>query len=172
MWVYDHTSELYHYGVPGMKWGVRRAIRRSARADRRISKINKDRSTNKAARKAADKDANYRFKGNEKKLRNAKALNKAKFELSETENKYKLAKQKAKKDKNYKKSKEYIQAKNAYANQSTEARIYGKPGQLRIQTLKNKGYTDNMAKGMILTEKLLLSVGLLGVSLGLTKKRG
>ena len=167
MWVYDHTSELYHYGVPGMKWGARRAIRRSARADRRISKINMDRSINKDARKAADRDADYRFKGNEKKLRNAKALNKAKFEISETENNYKLAKQQAKKDKNYKKSKEYIQAKNAYVKQRTEASVYGKYGQLRIQTLKNKGNTDNMAEGRVLAEQVLLGVGL-----GLIKKRG
>lgn len=24
MWQYNYTNELYHYGVPGMKWGVRR----------------------------------------------------------------------------------------------------------------------------------------------------
>ena len=45
MWRYVNQTELYHYGIPGMKWGVRKAAKMYA--NYRITKYGIDYAKNK-----------------------------------------------------------------------------------------------------------------------------
>jgi len=167
----DH-SELYHYGVKGMKWGQRRALKRADIADDRIRKINALRDRNKSRYEEALGDSEYRFgkkaykkerKSDAKNLKRAKALNKADYDITETTNKFRIAKEKARKDKAYKKSAEYQKAKTDYGKQQATIFLFGTQGARRIGQLQNLGSSEKKAKARTTAEMALATIGTLAI---------
>lgn len=162
MWQYNYTNELYHYGVKGMKWGVRKKIQeyRSNRASRNIEKIQAMRKYNKDYVKSLDNESKIKYARNTKKLNKALAKNKSYNDVAEVTNKYLIAKNKAVKDKNYKQSNEYKKAKVEYGEQMVRTSILGVQGNRRVSELKNRGYSEKTATGRVVAEQILTGVAL------------
>lgn len=71
MWSYNYSynDELYHYGVPGMRWGRRKAQRQLNRAKRRLARY-----TNRSESQIGDEEAK-KFLTDSVAIRKNKGLN-------------------------------------------------------------------------------------------------
>lgn len=149
-------SELYHHGILGMKWGVKRA-------NRTISRANMSRKNNKNTYDQMNKESIETYGDNKKKLKKDLASNKAMYDTSEVANKYAIAKSKAKLDKSYKDSNEYKTAKMAYSKQRTQQMLFGTWGHQKIETLKNMGESSGEAKAKTFAKEAAAAVVVSGL---------
>lgn len=156
------NNELYHHGVKGMRWGVRKAERKATRRDikinRSINTIEKVKQRNQKTYDTAVKGAERRFGNNPKKamvLKNKKARLKAYKEIGDAKTNFDIARRKAKLDPTYKQSASYKKAKQTYAKQAMERFLYGEEGQIQLHTLRNKGLNERQARGKVLVTNVI-----------------
>lgn len=203
---------MYHHGIKGMKWGVRRyqkkdgsltpagqkrnrsaddraerargeaasahklakrytdamdrkAIKRTAQANasaiKKTAKINKKignlenlKKSNKMLMETSNKVTEQMQGKGSKTSEKTSAYNKAVYKKTEVTNNYKIAKQQAKKDPSYKESTEYKNAKKANSKERTHEMIHGSYGSLRINTLKERGYSNKSAVARTYVESI------------------
>lgn len=103
-----YSNELYHYGVKGMKWGVRRAQRKEARSAYRSAK---DKAFRKYERDIHDIEKGYKrgqMLSKKDQAREAAVEKRYSSDVAKAKSDYKQAKQNIK---NYGKSEDHLRSK-------------------------------------------------------------
>lgn len=201
MWEYNHPNELYHFGVKGQKWGVRRyqnangsltpaGLKRYSDANGVVKK-SVQKKVEKAQTKYNAKQERIKIKSEKKIVKFKKRLSTAEEELTNLEEEFKrnssniearrngrlkdsdsarnlaeyqitktridwdIARNKASIDPNYKNSKAYKKAKDAYTTDFVNELTYGEAGKVRVQQLRNLGKTETQADSQYKSEKAL-----------------
>lgn len=177
--------ELYHHGIKGQKWGVRRyqnsdGSYTSAGKERRrqesgspqkqgvlkkvggaIYKFRAGRATRRLTDRAEERDrldTQYALDKKYAKSGIQKAEIDATYKYNKTRLDYRDAKDRAILNKKYKNDPEYAKAMNAIGEQNAKDFLYGENGAIRYDTLINSGKSHHQAEAMIYTENMLKDV--------------
>lgn len=157
-------SELKHYGILGMKWGVRRfrnedgslteaGKKRQAAYDRKVRLYEYDKQETRDRANFLKSEAER-----EKSSRKLSAHYDSLANESDIDYDFKIAKVKAKSDPSYKYSKEYEEARQAKTQKTVDSVLYGEDGRKRISQYMAEGSSHGSAAARVATEDLLLSM--------------
>ena len=161
MWEYNYTpspDELYHYGVPGMKWGHRKKYQTASGSLNALGKARKNYETAKTDRKKAAKDlirksgSGIGIKGIAKAKKYANRYDKAALNELSAKARYKAAKAKNKKKADKAEFNTYRKAMQKTGlpgsirdvqNRNVSSKIYN-----QVKIKKGKEYADKVSKSV------------------------
>lgn len=149
---YYNNNELYHYGIKGMKWGVRKKIQQGVSNIQRRKHYNKDGSLNTAGRiqKAQDRYANDVLK-TLKTYSKARSTEKTKYKSSEKTKTDKKTYRKEKWSANKKLVKNYLDDGRRYRENVKKS--YNK-GLQDSKFVSDRAFTTNNKKLMKISDRM------------------
>lgn len=169
----DGSEALYHHGIKGQRWGVRKYQNEDGslteagkiRYEKILNKQEKNRQkmSNNSKRlneSLKEWDSIYSYKNaktmrkklllpsekkeiiekNKKKKIRDKAMDEASTRIKNNKLAYKNARLEAKKDNNYKKTKEYYDIKKAYSHDLSNKILFGRKGAIKAGAMESAGY--------------------------------